>query len=232
MNRAPIRVRVAAAFAVTMAVVLVLAGSIVYVRLGSHLAKVIDLQLQVRAQDLGVFIREPGASLAEAGGVRFFERGESYQQLLAADGRVLQASPPLGDAPLLSPTERRRALVAPIFTNRDSVPGLDEPSRILATPVMHRGEMAVLVVGQTREERAETLRSLRNELLVAGPLALVLATLSGYLLAGLALRPVDSMRRRAASISAETWGCPSGWRFWLPSNFRATSCVYQSTRIQ
>ena len=64
----------------------------------------------------------------------------------------------------------------------------------------------MLLVGQTREERAETLRDLRNELLVAGPLALILATLSGYILAGLALRPVDSMRRRAASISAETPG--------------------------
>jgi heavy metal sensor kinase len=206
VNRAPIRVRVAAAFAVTMAVVLVLAGGIIYVRLGSHLAKVIDLQLQVRAQDLGVIIREPGANLAETSGVRFFERGESYSQLLAADGRVLQASPPLGEEPLLTPAERRRALVAPIFTNRDSVPGLDEPSRILATPVMRRGETVVLLVGHTREERAETLRSLRNELLIAGPLALVLATLSGYLLAGVALRPVDSMRRRAASISAETPG--------------------------
>lgn len=206
MNRAPIRVRVAAAFAVTMAVVLVLAGGILYIRLGSHLAKVIDLQLQVRAQDLGVIIREPGASLAETGGVRFFERGESYSQLLAADGGVLQASRGLGDAPLLSPSERRRALIAMIYTNRESVPGLDEPSRILATPVKRRGETVVLVVGHTREERAETLRSLRNELLIAGPIALILATLSGYLLAGVALRPVDSMRRRAASISAETPG--------------------------
>src|SRR5207253_5266995 len=33
-----------------------------------------------------------------------------------------------------------------------------------------------------------------------------LATLAGYLLAGLALRPVESMRRRAAAISAETPG--------------------------
>ena len=189
-----------------MAVVLVLAGGILYVRLGQHLELAIDNQLQVRAQDLGVIIREPGASLAETGGIRFFERGESYSQLLDARGRVLQASPPLGAEPLLTPAELRRALEDSIFTNRDSVPDLDEPSRILATPVMQNDEKLVLVVGQTREERAETLRSLRNELLVAGPLALLLATVAGYLLAGLALRPVDSMRRRAASISAETPG--------------------------
>jgi signal transduction histidine kinase len=62
------------------------------------------------------------------------------------------------------------------------------------------------VVGITREDRAETLRSLRDELLIAGPIALLLATLAGYGLAGLALRPVESMRRRAAAISAERPG--------------------------
>lgn len=207
MNRAPIRLRVAAAFAVAMAVVLVLAGSLVYIRLGSHLARVLDLQLQLRAQDLSVIVREPGASLGQTGDVRFFEQGEAYSQLIDARGRVLEASPQLADAPsLLTRAELRRALEGPIFTNRESVPGLDEPSRILATPVMSDKEGFVLLVGATREERNETLRSLRNELLIAGPLALILATLTGYLLAGLALRPVDSMRRRAAAISAETPG--------------------------
>jgi signal transduction histidine kinase len=189
-----------------MAVVLVLTGSILYVRLGQHLAAAIDKQLQVRAQDLGVIVSEPGAGLGSTGGIRFFERGESYSQLLDGDGRVIEASPPLGNESLLTADELRRALEGSIFTNRDFVPGLDEPSRILATPIMLNEELLVLVVGQTREERAETLRSLRNELLVAGPLALVLATVAGYLLAGLALRPVDSMRRRAASISAERPG--------------------------
>lgn len=206
MTRAPIRLRVAGAFAVAMAVVLVLAGSLVYIRLGSHLARVLDLQLRLRAQDLAVIVREPGASLAETGGGRFFEPGETYSQLIDSRGRVLEASQSLDKVPLLTADELRRALEAPIFANRDSVPGLDEPSRILVTPVMHKEGKLVLVVGATREERAETLRSLRNELLIAGPLALILASLTGYLLAGLALRPVDSMRRRAAAISAETPG--------------------------
>lgn len=206
MTRAPIRLRVAGAFAVAMAVVLVLAGSLVYIRLGSHLARVLDLQLRLRAQDLAVIVREPGASLGQTGGGRFFEPGETYSQLIDSRGRVLEASPSLDNVSLLTADELRRALEAPIFANRDSVPGLDEPSRILVTPVMHKERKLVLVVGATREERAETLRSLRNELLIVGPLALILASLTGYLLAGLALRPVDSMRRRAAAISAETPG--------------------------
>jgi signal transduction histidine kinase len=86
------------------------------------------------------------------------------------------------------------------------VPGLDEKSRLLGTPVSHLDDHYVLVVGATVEERAETLESLRNEFLIAGPLVLVLATVAGYLLAGASLRPVEFMRRRAAEISAETPG--------------------------
>ena len=206
MRRAPIRIRVAAALAVAMAVVLVLAGALVYIRLGSHLARAIDIQLRLRAQDLAVVVREAGANLEQTGDVTFFEQGESYAQLFDSSGNMLVATPPLSGASLLTERELRVALREAAFFNRESVPGLDEPSRILATPITHRGERLVLLVGATREERAETLRSLRNELLIAGTIALLLASFVGYALTGLAVRPVDSMRRRAAAISAETPG--------------------------
>jgi two-component system OmpR family sensor kinase len=92
----------------------------------------------------------------------------------------------------------------PLFANRSSVPGLDEPSRMLALPVTRPGQRVVLVVGATRENRAETLSSLRASFLIGGPIALVLAALGGYLLAGAALRPIESMRRRAAAISTSS----------------------------
>lgn len=92
------------------------------------------------------------------------------------------------------------------LVNRRAVPGLDEPARLLATPVERRGGRVVLLVGATRENRAEALRSLRTKLLLAGPIALLLATGFGYLLAGTGLRAVDAMRRRAADISADRPG--------------------------
>ncbi len=55
-------------------------------------------------------------------------------------------------------------------------------------------------------DRDEVLASLLALMLVLGPLALLLAGLAGYRLAGAALRPVESMRREAAEISAETSG--------------------------
>jgi two-component system, OmpR family, sensor kinase len=206
VNRVPIRLRVAAAFAVAMAVVLAGTGWFLYARLGSHLSVALDRELRVRAQDLAVLVREPDGSLSAESRGRFVERGESYAQLLDAHGRVLDATPPLGRTALLGPQGIRKARRKDFFADRSSVPGLDEPSRLLATAIERRGRPLVLVVGVTRQDRAETLASLQDELLIAGPIALLLASLAGYVLAGLSLQPVESMRRRAAAISAERPG--------------------------
>jgi heavy metal sensor kinase len=206
VSRVPIRLRVAAAFALAMAVVLAGTGWFLYARLSSHLELALDRELRLRAQDLAALVREPDGSLAADGGAHLVERGESYAQLIDANGNVVDATQPLGRVPLLSTRELRSTRRETLVGDRRSVPGLDEPSRLLATSVELRGRRFVLVVGVTRQDRAETLASLRKELLVAGPIALVLASLAGYLLAGISLRPVESMRRRAATISAETRG--------------------------
>lgn len=206
MSRLPIRVRVSAAFALAMAAVLAGSGLFLYLRLSAHLSLALDRELQLRAQDLAALVSQPRASLARESGSRFIERGESYAQLLARGGRVLDATQPLGGAPLLGAAELRGASREPIYLDEPAVPGLNEPSRILATPVRRNGRPLVLVVGATLQNRAETLASFRDELLIAGPIALILATGVGYLLAGLSLKQVDSMRRRASAISAETPG--------------------------
>jgi signal transduction histidine kinase len=199
VSRLPIRVRVTAAFAVAMALVLAGTALFLYLRLGSHLSTALDRELRVRAQDLAALASNPSASFPDS---RFVEHGESYAQLLAPDGGVLEATPPLGRTPLLDARQLAAARRRPIYLDRATVPGLDEPSRLLATS-LSRG---VLVVGATKQDRAETLAAFRDELLIAGPIALLLACVAGYLLAGLSLRPVELMRRRAATISAETPG--------------------------
>jgi two-component system OmpR family sensor kinase len=206
VTRVPIRLRVAAAFALAMAVVLAATSWFLYARLGTQLSAALDHDLRLRAQDLAALVREPGGSLAALSGGRFIEHGESYAELVDAEGNVVSATAPLGTKSLLSAAELRRARSRTTFADRASVPGLDEPSRLLAAPIDRGGRRLVLIVGATRQDRAETLASLRDELLIAGPIALLLATLAGYGLAGLALRPVESMRRRAAEISAETPG--------------------------
>jgi signal transduction histidine kinase len=196
--RLPVRIRLALVFSVAMALVLAGAGWFAYARAGSDLDRALDQQLQGRAQDLSALIRR-GGSLGTTDG-RLVEHGESFAQLLRPDGGVVDATPPLGRASLLRAEERARVRHPGVFINRRSVPGLDEPARMLAVPLS--GE--ILVAGATRENRAEILASLRDAFLIGGPLALVLASAAGYLLAGAALRPMEAMRRRAAEISASS----------------------------
>ena len=56
MNRIPVRIRVAAAFAVTMAIVLSWAAYLLYVDVGKELTEAVDRELQVRAHDLTLVV--------------------------------------------------------------------------------------------------------------------------------------------------------------------------------
>jgi len=201
----PIRLRVTAACAVVMALVLAASGWFLYSRLSSHLATQLQQELQVRAQDLGALVAGGHGSLAADASSRLVEPGESYAQLVDS-GRVVDATPPLGGKPVLRGDQLRAAARGPLYATLLSVPGLNESSRVLATPVQRDGRRLLLIVGDTRQNDLETLASFRNELLIAGPIALLLASLAGYLLAGIALRPVEAMRSRAEAISAATPG--------------------------
>jgi two-component system, OmpR family, sensor kinase len=206
MSLLPIRVRLTAAFAVAMAAVLAGSGLFLYLRLSSHLGLTLDRELQLRAQDLAALVAQPQSTLANDSSSRVVERGESYAQLVTPEGRVVDATQPLGRTPVLDQAEVRAASRRPIFVDKHSVPGLNEPSRVLAVAVVRDGRPRVLIVGATSQNNAETLAAFRTELLIAGPIALILASILGYLLAGLSLRQVEAMRRRAASITAETPG--------------------------
>ena len=71
------------------------------------------------------------------------------------------------------------------------MPGIDATTRVLA-----RG---TIVVGQSLDDRDEVLAGLIAAFAIGGPLAIALASLLGYALAGSAMRPVEAMRRRAAA---------------------------------
>jgi len=201
VSRLPIRLRLTLVFAVIMAVVLLLAGWLVYARVSTNLDNALDEQLRSRAQDVSALVRRDGSLKSTHG--TLIERGETFAELLNMNGSVIDATSLVGRKPLIPP-ELARTLRGPAFIDRSSVPGLDEPARMLALPVQRGQSRLVLVVGATRANRTETLLSLRNAFLIGGPLALILASLAGYGLAGAALRPIEAMRRRAADISASS----------------------------
>jgi heavy metal sensor kinase len=195
-------VRLTLVFALAMAVVLLLAGWLVYARVSHNLDVALDEQLRARAQDVSALVRREN-SLTSTHGV-LIEHGETFAELLSVSGSVIDATTPIGRTSLLSPPDLARAVRSPVFLERTSAPGLDEPSRMLALPIQRGGSRYVLVVGATLGNKADALRLLRNAFLIGGPLALILASLAGYGLAGAALRPIEAMRRRAADISASS----------------------------
>jgi two-component system, OmpR family, sensor kinase len=201
MSRLPIRARLALYFTLAMAVVLAAAGWFAYARVSSDLGNALDQDLRARGQDLSALVASGGSVASTQGAL--IENGESFSEVLDPQGRVLDATSPIRSS-LLTPAELAGARSHPVFSDRPAVPGLDEPARMLALPAVRDGQRVVLVVGATKENRAETLSSLLAAFLIGGPVALLLAALGGYLLAGAALRPIESMRRRAADISASS----------------------------
>jgi signal transduction histidine kinase len=193
MSRMPIRWRLALAFGVAMAAVLTALSVFVYLRVGDALLASVDQTLRSQADEAIGNVRGRERSLID----RDVAGGTTLAQLVSADGRVLRSSP-VGLAPLLR---------APLPTGSASYRSISRHSpdgdwRLLV--VRSRGVPGALVVARSLEPREETLSRLFRELLVAAPLALVLACVAGYGLASAALRPVEAMRRRAAAVRADS----------------------------
>jgi len=190
LNRLPIRLRLALAFALAMAAVLAAVGAFLYFRLGSSLDESLDAGLQTRAAEVSALAARGDTTLAQGLG-----DDESFAQVIAPEGQVIDSTPQLSDRPLLEPDELRAAGQGVMRLERGGV-------RLLATSVEAEGETRVVVVGASLEERDEALNGLLGELFVVGPIALLVASLLGYGVATAALRPVEAMRAEAAGVSA------------------------------
>ena len=189
MSRLPVRVRLTAAFAIAMALVLVAAGMFVYVSLRRDLNESVTAGLEARASAV-LAAKSPSAGAAG-------DREEGFAQLYGQDGRLLASAGGIrGEA--LSRAELRRAAAGAEIVVERKLPGIEGTVRVLAKA---GGGAEVVGVGQSLDDRNETLRNLVASFAVGGPIAVVLASLLGYVLAAAGLRPVEAMRRRAQQVS-------------------------------
>ena len=183
MSRLPIRWRLALAFALAMAVVLSALGAFLYVRLQSSLISGLDDTLELRTAAAASALTSTG-DVGTAG-------DDGIAQAFDEQGRLLSSSPGRG-SPILTADDVERGRGGSFTVRR-------EDFRVLVTPV---GNNSVLAVGISLDDTEDALSSLLTQLLIVGPLALVLTSIGGYFLAAAALRPVEAMRREAEAVSA------------------------------
>jgi len=198
MSRLPIRLRLALAFALAMAVVLAAVGAFLYVRLGSSLDEAIDEGLQARSAEVARQVRS--GDRVTAGG----DPDERFVQVIDPRDEITDATS-IRDT-LLHPEMLAAARGDATWLVLDDVRGVDGRVRVLATPLETAEGRLVVVVGSSLENRDDAVHGLLTLLLVVGPAALLVASLLGYGLATLALRPVESMRVEASVISASEPG--------------------------
>ena len=197
----PVRIRLTAAFATAVILVLTVSGLFVYARLRADLNDAINAELRSRAESVAQFVREHGSEVASSTPLEDIE--ESFVQVFDLDGHLLEsAGTAVGAA--LSPNEVQDALAGDRWVER-AVTGVDGRTRALAVPV-DGDERVVVVVGQSLGNRDDALRDVRNSFTVAGPLAVIAASLLGYWLARIGFKPVEGMRRSAGVISARHTG--------------------------
>lgn len=198
MRRVAVRWRLTAGFAVVMAMLLAATGVFVYQRQATNLDQAINRALRARAADVAALAQQSdnGLSGSQAGQAS----GAEVAQVIDASGRVLDRTPGLSSRPLLGPAAVNAARGGTTVMSEMRLG--DQTARLLAERVQGQDQKLVIIVGQSLEQRNLALSNLGGVLLVGGPLALLLASLAGYLLTGAALRPVEAMRRQAASISA------------------------------
>jgi signal transduction histidine kinase len=192
MRRLPIRIRLTAAFTAVMALVLLAIGSLTVAHTKESLDEAITESLSYQLANL-----RPIAAASDpllAGG-----NPDTAQQIIAPDGQVLAATPNLAGQTALTPSEVETARRGQLVADHSRLGELQGPVRVAASTIPG-GRIAL--AAESLADRDAAVADLRNELVTGFPIVLLAAALGAYLLAAAALRPVERMRARAASISA------------------------------
>jgi two-component system OmpR family sensor kinase len=194
--RVSVKARTTAAFAAVMLVLLGAIAALAYTQMSAALLDEIDTGLRFRAVTAVQSL--PAAPLMRPDhGLQ--EPTEAFEQVLATDGTLLSTTAGF-TAPALRPTE-----VAAIHTPKvlqRAVPAVEGPTRLLAVPVERAGKRVVLVIGASMSDRTDALHDLAVLMLIGGPIAVAVACLAAWLVAGWVLRPMDRLRAQAAAITA------------------------------
>ena len=210
MRPRSIRARLTLWYTSLLTVTVLLLGGVAYGLLEYSLTHDVDTALQGIAQVLAERPAASGSALVSADIDALFRRffglspwDRYVEQRRPEDDHALGGpAPRMGRLPLSATAVRRVAQGLPTF---ETVEGLGRyPVRVLTRPVFAGGRStSLLQVGMSLESVTMARRRFLLAMAAVLPLALLLASGGGWLLARRALQPVDRMTEAARRISAE-----------------------------
>jgi two-component system, OmpR family, sensor kinase len=211
LARLPIRARLTVAFAAALGAILFVAGVLVYTTVSARLTGAIDDDLRSRFDEVVELLTEPGTAPPDLS-AEVFEGHDGFTQVLTPEGAVLASTAP-GSGSAVDATLLDRARDEPVWFGGLDVAGVEGEARVLVAPARVDGASYLVVAGASTEDRDAALESIAGAFALGAPVALVLASGLGYLLAARALSPVRAMQRRAGQITLQR----SGERLPLPA---------------
>ncbi len=203
----PIRTRLTLWYVGLLALVFLVLGGFLTLRLHASLLGGLDESLATRAAQIslglqngceGEFQDVSDASLVG------LPQGESGAQLLNPQGKVLETTgDPAAEQPLLSAQQIATAIAGSTVRQTARRGSDEEEFRMLAVTLPSKTCPGVIVVATSTDEVRRSVRELLVQLSIGMPLALLVAGLGGWWLAGRALAPVARITREADTIGIE-----------------------------
>jgi heavy metal sensor kinase len=191
---APIRVRMTAWYVAVLAVVLVAVGAFVIVRLKSDLIDATDRSLRPAVQQIAAGYRVEGVPEFRDTSNTVLSGERPASQVLDPAGRVIAS---FGD-----PVSRR-----PMRGNGTTVKLDGTDFRVWSQPVVTRGgQRRTVVAASSLEPVNRSVDRVLTLLLIALPVALLLAAAAGWWLARRALAPIERMTSKAEGIGPDALG--------------------------
>jgi len=199
-----VRARLTLWYCGLLAVILVAFSSISYVLLARQIRATTDSSLSETASEFSAAFREEGPEESSREVLLDFRYSDREILVFSPDGTVV-ASSRTRTLPESARSELRR-FVAAHRTGYITIAGGEENEgfRAFAMALTVLGKPYTVVVTRSLHEQADRLESAAHAIFWAIPLALVIASASGYLLARKSLAPVLEMSQKAREISAQT----------------------------
>jgi signal transduction histidine kinase len=195
---ASVRVRSALAAAAVVLIAVGLAGFVLYYIAQSVLTGNIETAVSQRSGEIVAAVRAGNTTLIEQS-LQPTTGDQTLAQIVDDTGHVVAASPGLASA---TPMSTLRPPVGATAWRQLTLPGAEEPLRIVATTVATGDGSQTVLVAESLYPVHESLEVLSRTIAVGMPILAFVVGLATFTFVGRSLRPVDAMRRRVDGITA------------------------------